>query len=81
MADLLVEAKDAVEAAIAASRDGLSSRELKLFRAPYKRILGKASRPCRSATSRARYTATPTTCSAASGTGATKCSGTGQTRP
>lgn len=39
MADLLVEAKDAVEAAVAAGRDGLNTRELKLYRARYARLL------------------------------------------
>lgn len=39
MADLLVEAKDAVEAAVAAGRDGLNARELRLFRARYNRLV------------------------------------------
>ncbi len=39
MADLLVEAKDAVEAAVAGGRDGLNTRELRLFRARYDRLL------------------------------------------
>jgi transposase len=39
MADLLVEAKDAVEGAVAAGRDGLNARELRLYRARYNRLL------------------------------------------
>ena len=39
MADLLVEAKDAVEAAVVAGRDGLNTRELRLFRSRYTRLL------------------------------------------
>jgi transposase len=39
MADLLVEAKDAVEAAVGTGRDGLNPRELRLFRARYTRLL------------------------------------------
>jgi transposase len=41
MADLLVEAKDAVENAVAAGRDGLNARELKLFRSRYTRLLDR----------------------------------------
>jgi transposase len=49
MADLLVEAKDAVEAAVGAGRDGLNARELRLFRARYARLLerGWAAVPSR----------------------------------
>jgi hypothetical protein len=49
MADLLVEAKDAVEAAVGAGRDGLNRRELKLFGARYNRLLerGFAAVPAR----------------------------------
>jgi transposase/regulator of replication initiation timing len=49
MADLLVEAKDAVEAAVGAGRDGLNTRELGLFRARYDRLLvrGFAAVPAR----------------------------------
>jgi transposase len=39
VADLLVEAKDAVENAVSAGRDGLNPRELKLFRSRYNRLL------------------------------------------
>lgn len=49
MADLLVEAKNAVEAAVGAGRDGLNPRELKLFGARYNRLLerGFAAVPVR----------------------------------
>ena len=49
MADLLVEAKDAVEAAVAAGRDGLNPRELRLFASRYARIVerGFAAVPAR----------------------------------
>ena len=49
MADLLVEAKDAVEAAVAAGRDGLNTRELRLFGSRYARVVeqGFAAVPAR----------------------------------
>ena len=49
MADLLVEAKKAVEAAVVTGRDGLNARELKLFRSRYNRLLerGFAAVPAR----------------------------------
>jgi len=72
MADLLVEAKDAVEAAVVAGRDGLNTRELRLFRSRYTRLLerGFSTVPARHQPGTANRT--PTTCCAASGTAATK---------
>jgi hypothetical protein len=49
MADLLVEVKDAVEAAVAEGRDGLSGCQLKAYRARYTKLLtrGFAGLPAR----------------------------------
>jgi len=46
MADLLVEAKDAVEAAVVAGRDGLNTRELRLFRSATPGCWSGAFPPC-----------------------------------
>jgi transposase len=49
MADLLVEAKDAVEAALAEGRDGLSAGQLRAYRSRYTKLLGRGfgAVPCR----------------------------------
>ena len=80
LAELLVEAKNAVDAAIADGHDGLDRAQLRRFRCAYTKLVSQGRRAVPPATRPAASTATPTTCSTASTASGPTSSATGTTR-